>query len=141
MITSNVPVLSYIQLPVDVWYVFQLHSGKLPLDESVDLAAVATMCSGYVGADLQALCREAAMSALCHSMTATGGKGIKPVGMNDFLEARKKVGPSIVRGIAAEVPEVSWNDIGGLHEVKVPPHTSQLRALSTVSLIYAMYDL
>jgi ATP-dependent 26S proteasome regulatory subunit len=83
----------------------------------VDLVAVAKMCNGYVGADLQALCREAAMSALSHD------EGVRPVEMKDFDEAHKRVGASIVRGSAAEVPEVSWNDIGGLHEVKVQFHS------------------
>lgn len=79
----------------------------------MDLVAVAKMCNGYVGADLQALCREAAMSALSHD------EGVRPVEMKDFEEAHKKVGSSIVRSSAAEVPEVSWSDIGGLHDVKV----------------------
>lgn len=84
------------------------------MDESVDLVAVAKMCNGYVGADLQALCSEAAMSALRDEEG-----GVRAVEMKDFEEAHKKVGASIVRGSAAEVPETSWNDIGGLHDVKV----------------------
>lgn len=92
----------------------QLHSQKFPLDKTVSLAAVAAMCNGYVGADLQALCREAAMSALCH-----GREEVKLVLMEDFQEAHKKVGASIVRSSAAEVPTVSWDEIGGLHDVKV----------------------
>lgn len=92
--------------------ILRLHSRKFPLDTSVDLVAVAKMCNGYVGADLQALCREAAMSALSHN------EGVRPVEMKDFEEAHKRVGASIVRGSVAEVPEVSWDDIGGLHEVK-----------------------
>ncbi|CAK9227464.1 unnamed protein product [Sphagnum troendelagicum] len=95
-----------------------LHSRKLPLDKSVDLHAVAAMCNGYVGADIQALCREAAMSALQNSLQCKGEEHLKSVGMEDWQEAHRKVGPSIVRGAAAEIPQVSWEDIGGLHEVK-----------------------
>ncbi len=85
----------------------------------MDLHAVAAMCNGYVGADIQALCREAAMSALQNSLQCKGEERLKSVGMEDWQEAHRKVGPSIVRGAAAEIPQVSWEDIGGLHEVKV----------------------
>jgi SpoVK/Ycf46/Vps4 family AAA+-type ATPase len=94
---------------------WQLHQGSF-LWTRLDLVAVAKMCNGYVGADLQALCREAAMSALSHD------EGVRPVEMKDFDEAHKRVGASIVRGSAAEVPEVSWHDIGGPDEVKVQFH-------------------
>jgi SpoVK/Ycf46/Vps4 family AAA+-type ATPase len=80
---------------------------------------VAAMCNGYVGADLQALCREAAMSAVKRALKGPNPDQINLVGMEEWDEARKNVGPSIVRGAAAEVPRVSWEDIGGLHEVKV----------------------
>ncbi len=83
----------------------------------MDLHAVAAMCNGYVGADIQALCREAAMSALQNSLQCKGEERLKSVGMEDWQEAHRKVGPSIVRGAAAEIPQVSWEDIGGLHEL------------------------
>ncbi|CAM6104838.1 unnamed protein product [Calypogeia fissa] len=99
--------------------ILRLHAKNLPLDGMVDLHRIATMCNGYVGADLQALCREAAMSALKKGLKEGLKEGqVKLVGMDEWEDARKNVGPSIVRGTAAEVPKVSWEDIGGLHDVK-----------------------
>ncbi|KAL3693889.1 hypothetical protein R1sor_007540 [Riccia sorocarpa] len=96
-----------------------LHSRKLPLDKGVDLQAIAARCNGYVGADLQALCREAAMSAVKKDLSEGVGSKTRPIGLAEWEEALVNVGPSIVRGTAAaEVPKVSWEDIGGLVEVK-----------------------
>ncbi|XP_011623987.1 cell division control protein 48 homolog B, partial [Amborella trichopoda] len=98
--------------------ILELYSRKLPLDESVDLYAIAAFCNGYVGADLEALCREAAMVALRRS-TKTGETGALPTLRNEDWEiARSKVGPSITRGLTEEVSKVTWDDIGGLKEVK-----------------------
>lgn len=97
----------------------QLHSVKLPLDRGLDLHAIAARCNGYVGADLQALCREAAMSALKKDLRGVGPQ-TKLIGLAEWEEALINVGPSIVRGIVAtEIPKVSWEDIGGLVDVKV----------------------
>lgn len=103
----------------------QLHAKNLPVDRAVDLRNVAAMCNGYVGADLHALCREAAMSALRKALKEGRVKegDVHLVGMEEWEEARSNVGPSVVRGTAAEVPAVSWEDIGGLHAVKVRRHT------------------
>ncbi|BBN06363.1 hypothetical protein MPTK1_3g20500 [Marchantia polymorpha subsp. ruderalis] len=96
-----------------------LHGRKLPLDAEVDLRSIASKCNGYVGADLQALCREAAMSALTKGFKEGVDSQTKLIGLAEWEEALLNVGPSIVRGTAAaEVPKVSWADIGGLFDVK-----------------------
>ncbi|GLJ40488.1 hypothetical protein SUGI_0834770 [Cryptomeria japonica] len=97
--------------------ILQLHARNLPLDINVNLDAIASSCNGYVGADLEALCREAAMAALRKS-SFSGERDLPCITMEDWEIARSKVGPSIVRGIIAEVPKVLWEDIGGLHDVK-----------------------
>ena len=96
----------------------QLYSKEFLQDESVDLKAVAASCNGYVGADLEALCREASMSAL-HKMSFASRNDLVLVTMDDWKHARSKVHPSITRGITVEVPKVPWEDIGGLQGLKV----------------------
>lgn len=98
--------------------ILQLHARHLPLDTNLKLKFVADMCNGYVGADLAALCREAAMAALRRTMQDGTAGEMQQISMEDWQQAHLKVGPSIVRGAVSEVPEVSWEDIGGLHEVK-----------------------
>lgn len=84
----------------------------------MQLKTVADICNGYVGADLAALCREAAMAAFRRTMQEDGNVEVQHITMQDWEQAHLKVGPSIVRGAVAEVPKVSWEDIGGLHEIK-----------------------
>lgn len=97
----------------------QLYTRKLPLDPGIDLQAVAASCNGYVGADLEALCREAAMSALERSKVIVENDGLWCITMDDWKLARSIVGPSITRGVTVEIPKVSWDDIGGLNDLKV----------------------
>eukprot|EP01018_Ginkgo_biloba_P035549 Gb_41085 [translate_table: standard] len=100
------------------FHILQLHARNLPMDESINLHAIAAACNGYVGADLEALCREAAMATIRRSSSLGGEGALHTITMRDWEVARSKVGPSIVRGVVAEVPKVSWGDIGGLHDVK-----------------------
>ncbi|CAI0374837.1 unnamed protein product [Linum tenue] len=95
----------------------QHYTKKLVLDKDVDLQAVAASCNGYVGADLEALCREAAMSAI-NSANASGDAGVLCLTTEDWKLARTIVGPSLTRGVTVEVPKVSWEDIGGLQDLK-----------------------
>lgn len=97
----------------------QLYTKKLPLDPNVDLQAIAASCNGYVGADLEALCREATMSSARRSSASNQEDGSWNVTMDDWKHARSVVGPSITRGVVVEVPKVSWEDIGGLKGIKV----------------------
>lgn len=97
----------------------QLYSEKLPLDLDVNLQALAASCNGYVGADLEALCREAVLSACGNSTETNAESRMWSVTMNDWKHAKSIVGPSITRGVTVEVPKVSWEDIGGLNDLKV----------------------
>jgi transitional endoplasmic reticulum ATPase len=110
--------------------ILQVHTRDMPLADDVDLAKLAEMTHGYTGADLAALAREAAMSALrrfIKSGTVDLSKAEEipveilrnlKVTMSDFLEAMKFVRPTLMREVFVEVPEVRWSDIGGLEEVK-----------------------
>ncbi|XP_073281274.1 cell division control protein 48 homolog B [Primulina huaijiensis] len=94
--------------------ILKLYTKRLHLDPNVDLQAIAASCNGYVGADLEALCREAAMSAL--NKASEDSQHI--ITLDDWKHARSVVGPSITRGVTVEIPRVSWDDIGGLKDLK-----------------------
>ncbi|XP_010258026.1 PREDICTED: cell division control protein 48 homolog B [Nelumbo nucifera] len=98
--------------------ILQLYSKKLPLDPTVDLRAISASCNGYVGADLEALCREATMSAIRRSSDVTKDGGLCSLTMDDWKHAKTVVGPSITRGVTVEIPKVTWEDIGGLQDLK-----------------------
>ncbi|KAK4715207.1 hypothetical protein R3W88_013545 [Solanum pinnatisectum] len=99
-------------------HILKLYTKKLQLDVSVDLRAVAVSCNGYVGADLEALCREAAMSAVRKCSDLNLEDDSYSINMEDWKHARSVVGPSITRGVTVEIPKVSWEDIGGLKDIK-----------------------
>lgn len=99
-------------------HILKLYTKKLQLDASVDLRAVAASCNGYVGADLEALCREAAMTAVRKCSDSNLDDGSYSINMEDWKHARSVVGPSITRGVTVEIPKVSWEDIGGLKDIK-----------------------
>jgi transitional endoplasmic reticulum ATPase len=107
--------------------ILQIHSRGMPLDDHVDLPRLADMTHGYVGADLEALCREAAMTGLRRlSPGHRGSLRSVPTAklmelrltMDDFLEAYRDIRPAAVREVFVELPDVEWADIGGLDEVK-----------------------
>ncbi len=108
--------------------ILQVHVRNMPLAEDVDLDKIAEMTHGYTGADLAALAKEAAMNALRRFIKSGKIDLSKPiptellkelkVTMADFIEAMKYVQPSLIREIYIEVPEVHWDDIGGLEDVK-----------------------
>ncbi|XP_076885330.1 cell division control protein 48 homolog B-like [Bidens hawaiensis] len=98
--------------------ILKLYTKKVPLDPSVNLEVIAALCNGYVGADLEALCREAAMCATKRCSNANEEANVCSLLMDDWKIARSIVGPSITRGVTAEIPKVSWDDIGGLHDLK-----------------------
>ncbi len=122
--------------------ILKVHTRNMPLcskddvkqgvcreEDVVDLEKLAEMTHGYTGADLAALAKEAAMAALRRFIKA-GKIDFKQkeipanvlrelkVTMSDFMEAMKMVRPTLIREIYVEVPEVHWDDIGGLEEVK-----------------------
>lgn len=89
------------------------------MDPNVDLKTIAASCNGYVGADLEALCREAITLAAKRTRDANGNASHLSTMMEDWNNARLVVGPSITRGVTVEIPKVTWEDIGGLKELKV----------------------
>lgn len=85
----------------------------------MDLEVIASSCNGYVGADLEALCREAARLAYRRSSNSSDNTSMLRIRMEDWVSAKSLVGPSMTRGVAKEVSKVSWDDIGGLKDLKV----------------------
>lgn len=107
--------------------ILQVHTRGMPLAEDVSLERIADITHGFVGADIEALAREAAMSALRNILPKIDFELadipyetlIKlQVNMDHFLEAMKEVEPSAIREFFIEVPDVKWEDIGGLDHVK-----------------------
>ncbi|KAK1305537.1 hypothetical protein QJS10_CPA10g01988 [Acorus calamus] len=98
--------------------ILELHSKKFQMDSGVDLQAIAASCNGYVGADLEALCREAARSACRRSPGLIDSRNIPTLLMEDWEYGRSQVPRSITRGITVELPKETWDDIGGLKELK-----------------------
>ncbi|NWX82582.1 SPA5L protein, partial [Nothoprocta pentlandii] len=96
--------------------ILQLLTANMPISADVDLVKLAEMTTGYVGADLTALCREAAMQAVFQSSLDSA-----EISMADFQEAFKKIQPSCFRGAVGltECKPVTWEQIGGLEEVKL----------------------
>ncbi|XP_008583330.1 PREDICTED: spermatogenesis-associated protein 5-like protein 1 isoform X2 [Galeopterus variegatus] len=97
--------------------ILQVITSKMPISSQVDLGLLAEMTVGYVGADLTALCREAAMHALLRSEKNQDSPMIDET---DFLEAFKKSQPSSFRSVIGimDIKPVGWEQIGGLEDVK-----------------------
>jgi transitional endoplasmic reticulum ATPase len=107
--------------------VLQIHTRGMPLAKEVDLDVLANVTHGFVGADLEAICKEAAMSTLRRILPDIKlEEKVIPsevleklqVTKEDFDNALKMVEPSAMREVLVEVPNVRWSDIGGLEEVK-----------------------
>jgi transitional endoplasmic reticulum ATPase len=108
--------------------ILQIHTRNMPMENDVDLDWLASVTYGFVGADLEALPKEAAMSALRRNLPAISWKKdeeipqdlLKRLKVNkkDFENALKMVEPSAMREILIEIPNVKWNDVGGLENVK-----------------------
>jgi transitional endoplasmic reticulum ATPase len=107
--------------------ILEIHSRGMPLADDVDIPRLAAATHGFVGADLEALCREAAMTMLREVIpqidTASGQLPYEvmialQVKMDHFLAALAEVEPSAIREVSVEVPDVKWEDIGGLESVK-----------------------
>ena len=119
--------------------ILQIHTRHMPLaqstenekhvtaDKEVDLGKLASVTHGFVGADLEYLCKEAAMKTLRRNLPEikleedrlspeTLDKLI--VTMGDFEDALRDVMPSAMREVYLETPDVKWSDIGGLDQVK-----------------------
>jgi transitional endoplasmic reticulum ATPase len=107
--------------------ILEIHTRGMPLAPGVELAQVAARTHGFVGADLEALSREAAMSALRRLLPEINFAEARipyeklmalEVTAADFAAARNEVEPSAIREVFVEVPDVRWEDVGGLAEVR-----------------------
>ena len=107
--------------------ILQIHTRGMPLAQDVALERLAAITHGFVGADLQALTREAAMITLRRLMPDINFASTEipdeklmalEVTMDDFRAALAEVGPSAIREVFTEVADVRWEDVGGLAEVK-----------------------
>jgi transitional endoplasmic reticulum ATPase len=107
--------------------IMDVHTRQMPISEDFEINWVLDNTYGFVGADLAALVREAAMKALRRYLPEIelDEETIPPevlekmeVRMDDFKEAIKDVEPSALREIYVEIPEVTWDEVGGLEEVK-----------------------
>jgi transitional endoplasmic reticulum ATPase len=107
--------------------ILQIHTRGMPLEKNVDLDIIANMSHGFVGADLQAVAKEAGIRALRRVLPEIDlttenipSEILKKiiVTMDDFLDVIKEIEPSALREVFVEVPDVSWGDIGGLADVK-----------------------
>ena len=107
--------------------ILEIHTRGMPLAEDVSREKLAEITHGFVGADLEALAREAAMSALRKILPKIDFEMAEipyetlmklEVTMDNFLDAMKEVEPSAIREVFVEVPDVKWSDVGGLEDIK-----------------------
>jgi len=107
--------------------ILEIHTRGMPLAKDVSLKKLAEITHGFVGADLEALAREAAMSALRKILPKIDFEIADipyetllelDVTMDNFFEAMKEIEPSAIREVFVEVPDVKWSDVGGLENIK-----------------------
>jgi transitional endoplasmic reticulum ATPase len=107
--------------------ILQIHTRGMPVSEDVELQGFADRTHGFVGADLEALAKEAAMGALRRVLPEINMEESSVpaeildkinVTMKDFEDALREVPPSTMREVLVESPNVHWDDVGGLEETK-----------------------
>ena len=107
--------------------ILQIHTRHMPLQQDVDLEELASVSHGFVGADLEYLCKEAAMKTLRRVLPELKleEERLSPeildkliVTGDDFQKALKEIVPSAMREVYLETPDVKWSEIGGLDGVK-----------------------
>ena len=108
--------------------ILQIHTRGMPLAANdIDLRSLAAELHGYTGADIKALCREAAMKALRRYLPEIDLEGDKisretlemmEIRNKDFREGMKEIIPTAMREFYVEVAKVKWNDVGGLYDAK-----------------------
>ena len=107
--------------------ILKIHTRGMPLADDVDLKRIADLSHGFVGADLEALAKEAAMSCVrdilpyvdFHTQEIPYERIARlEVSMRHFMNALLETEPSATREVFVEIPDVTWNDIGGLDSVK-----------------------
>jgi transitional endoplasmic reticulum ATPase len=107
--------------------ILSIHTRGMPIDEKVDLKQISKTTHGFVGADLEVLSKEAAMRSLRRILPEIDLDEEKisseflqkiQITSDDFREALKEVKPSALREVQVQIPDVSWDDVGGLDELK-----------------------
>ena len=107
--------------------ILQIHTRGMPLTQEVNLESIAKITHGFVGADLEAVCRESAMRSLRRVLPEINLEESKipietlnkiKITRQDFENALKDVQPSALREVYVQRPNVQWTDVGGLQEVK-----------------------
>ena len=107
--------------------ILSIHTRGMPIDEKVDLKQISKITHGFVGADLEVLAKEAAMRSLRRILPEIDLDEEKisseilqkiQITSDDFRDALKEVRPSALREVQVQIPNVSWDDVGGLDELK-----------------------
>jgi transitional endoplasmic reticulum ATPase len=107
--------------------ILNIHTRNMPLSEDVDLEKISEVTHGFVGADIQSLAKEAAMSAIRRvlpeidlTQESIPHETLNKISvtMQDFTDVLRDIEPSAMREVFVEIPDVTWNDVGGLHSVK-----------------------
>ncbi|MBI4440404.1 CDC48 family AAA ATPase [Candidatus Woesearchaeota archaeon] len=108
--------------------ILKIHTRNMPLAKDVNLKDIAGITHGFVGADLSSLAKESAMIVLRRILQEIKLKEDEPIPaelleelkitQKDFMEALKVVRPSALREVLVEIPNIKWDDIGGLNDVK-----------------------
>ena len=107
--------------------ILEIYTRGMPLAEDVNIETLAAISHGFVGADLEALVREAAMSCLRKILPQINYEmadipyetlSTLTISMENFYDAMKEVEPSAIREVFIEVPDVKWEDVGGLENIK-----------------------
>ncbi len=107
--------------------ILEIHTRNMPLEDDVDLKKMASVTHGFVGADLEALCKEAAMRVVRRILPEIDKLDeeipeeiLKKIVVKneDFKSALKEINPSALREVLVQIPDIKWEDIGGLENVK-----------------------
>src|ERR671911_203609 len=107
--------------------ILQIHTRGMPLAKDVNLEKLADISHGFVGADLQSLSKEAGIRSLRRilpnidlSSESIPSDTLRKiiVTMNDFMDVIKEMEPSAMREVFVEIPDINWDDIGGLESIK-----------------------
>lgn len=107
--------------------ILSIHTRGMPIDEKVDLKRISKITHGFVGADLEVLSKEAAMRSLRRVLPEIDldQEKIPPallqkiqITEEDFGSALKEVRPSALREVQVQIPDVEWDDVGGLGDLK-----------------------
>ena len=106
--------------------VLEIHTRNMPLADDVDLDKISNTTHGFVGADLESLCKEAAMRVVRRILPEIQNDEEIPkevmekivVTGDDFKNAQKEIQPSALREVLVQIPDIKWDDVGGLEDVK-----------------------